>query len=89
MGIFAVATLLLQVVYGAAITFAEGMPVVVHELTLYAGMLVPVMIIGIAVRARVEVVSGSFYSVAESGACRFAIFRWRFVPTALPFILSR
>jgi hypothetical protein len=73
----------------AAIAFAEGMPVVVNELTLYPRMLVPVMIVGVVVGMGVKVVASGFHAIVESQASSVTIFRRRLIPAALSFILSR
>lgn len=87
--ILAFAALFFQVVHCPAITFAEGMSIIIYELALHAWMPVPVVIVGIMVRAGFEVVASRFDPIAESGALRLAIFRGRLIPPALSFVLSR
>jgi len=84
-----VVTLFLQMMCRAAITLAEGMPIVVNELALYAWMLVPVVVVGVVVGVGFKVVASRFYAIIESQASGVAVFRRRLIPAPLSFILSR
>src|SRR5215469_4976977 len=85
--IVVVVLLVLHVMHRAAVSLAEGTPIVADELAFDLRMFIPLMIVSIAVTVIGEITARRFDSIVKALPLGIAIFRWRLLPTALSFVL--
>src|SRR5579862_5779523 len=77
-----------HVLHGAAVSFAECMPIVIAQAALYRRMAIRFVVVCIFVAMVFEVSAGRLDTFMETSPLGIAIFRWRFVPPPLSFVLG-